>query len=120
MQRRVFLVEAGKALPVVAGAVYLIGCGGPWTSPSEIASIGGFSSVSNTHIHLMRVPASDQIKARATTYTSSSVLEHDHMVTLSDNQLSTLAAGGSVTATSTNSTVTGNHTHDFTFQGMKV
>jgi len=58
MNRRTFVIEAGKAFPIVAGAVYVIGCG-------------------------------------------------------SDNP------GGSVTVTSTQSTVTGNHTHDFTFQGKK-
>jgi hypothetical protein len=41
------------------------------------------------------------------------------MVTLTASQLSTLGSGGSVTVTSTSSTVTGNHTHDFTFQGKK-
>jgi len=42
------------------------------------------------------------------------------MVTLSAAQLSTIASGGSVTVTSTQNTVTGNHTHDFTFQGKKA
>jgi len=41
------------------------------------------------------------------------------MVTLTATQLSTLASGGAVTVTSTLSTVTGNHSHDFTFQGKK-
>jgi hypothetical protein len=53
------------------------------------------------------------------TYTSSTDSAHNHMVTLTAGQLSTLAAGGSVTVTSTSSTVTGTHTHDFTFQGKK-
>jgi len=41
------------------------------------------------------------------------------MVTLTASQLSTLASGGSVTVTSTLNTVTGTHTHEFTFQGKK-
>jgi len=41
------------------------------------------------------------------------------MVTLTASQLSTLASGGSVTVTSTASTITGTHQHDFTFQGKK-
>jgi hypothetical protein len=41
------------------------------------------------------------------------------MVTLTASQMSTLGAGGAVTVSSTNSTVTGNHSHDFTFQGKK-
>ena len=41
------------------------------------------------------------------------------MVTLTSAQLSSIASGGSVTVTSTASTVTGNHQHEFTFQGKK-
>jgi len=65
------------------------------------------------------VPASDQLHPADATYTSSSSLSHVHMVTLSANQLSTIASGGSVIVTSTSSTVTGNHAHDFTFQAKK-
>jgi hypothetical protein len=70
LNRRTFVIEAGKAFPIVAGALYV---------------------------------------------TSS----HVHTVTLSAGQLSTLASGGSLTVTSTQNTVTGNHSHDFTFQGKK-
>jgi len=120
MRRRVFLLGAGKAVPAVAGALYLVGCGGSSpSSPSATADITSVSTVSNAHTHTVGVPASDQMKAVTTTYTSSNNSTHDHMVTLSGSQLSTLASGGSVTVTSTNSTVTGNHAHDFTFQGKK-
>jgi len=120
MQRRVFIIEAGKAFPAVAGALYLIGCGGSSpASPSATADISSVSAASNGHTHTVGVPASDQMKAVATTYTSSNTSAHDHQVTLSASQLSTLASGGSVTVTSANSTVTGNHSHDFTFQGKK-
>src|SRR5262245_11093753 len=117
--RRVFLIEAGKAFPAIAGALYLIGCGGSSTGPSAVADISSVSSVSNAHTHTIGVPSSDQMHPATKTYTSSSTSAHDHMVTLTVTQLSELAAGGSVTVTSTNSTVTGNHTHDFTFQGKK-
>jgi hypothetical protein len=120
MQRRVFLIEAGKAFPVVAGALYLIGCGSSVTAPSDVASISSVSTVVNAHTHSVGVPASDQLHPTTTTYTSSTDSAHNHTVTLTANQLSTLAASGSVTVNSTNSTVTGNHTHDFTFQGKKV
>ncbi len=65
------------------------------------------------------VPASDQLHPTDNTYTSSTDSAHNHMVTLTASQLSTIASGGSVTVTSTSSTVTGNHTHNFTFQGKK-
>jgi hypothetical protein len=120
MQRRVFLLQAGKAVPAVAGALYLIGCGNSTVAPSAVASISSVSTTVNAHTHTVGIPASDQMKAATTTYTSSSSLNHDHMVTLSASQLTTLGQQGTVTVTSTSSAVTGNHTHDFTFQGKKV
>ncbi len=119
MERRVFIIEAGKAFPVIAGTLYLIGCGGSSTSPSAAADISSTSTVVNAHSHTANVPASDQLHPATTTHTSSTDSAHNHMVTLTASQLSTLASGGSVTVTSTLSTVTGTHTHDFTFQGKK-
>ena len=120
VDRRAFVIEAGKAFPVVLGAPYVVGCGesGP-TNPSTIADVSSTSTVLNAHSHSANVPASDQLHPADTTYTSSSSLSHVHMVTLTANQLSTIASGGSMTVTSTVSTVTGGHTHDFTFQGKK-
>ena len=119
MDRRVFVIEAGKAFPVVAGALYLIGCGKSSTSPSAVADVQSSSTVVNNHTHTENVPASDQLHPATTTYTSSTDAGHNHMVTLTASQLSTLASGGSVTVTSTASAVTGAHTHDFTFVGKK-
>ena len=120
VDRRTFVIEAGKAFPVVLGAPYVVGCGesGP-TNPSTIADVSSTSTVLNAHSHSANVPASDQLHPADATYTSSSSLSHVHMVTLSANQLSTIASGGSVIVTSTSSTVTGNHAHDFTFQAKK-
>ena len=118
--RRTFVIEAGKAFPVVAGALYLMSCGSSSpTSPSAVADVLSTSTVVNAHSHTVDVPASDQLHPVDMTYASSSSLSHVHMATLTAGQLSTLASGGSVTVTSTVSTVTGNHTHDFTFQGKK-
>ena len=119
MKRRVFVIQAGKAFPVVAGALYLFGCGGSTTSPSAVAEISSVSTVVNSHSHSVGVPASDQLHPANTTYSSSASSAHEHMVTLTASQLSTLASGSSVTVTSTVSAVTGSHQHDFTFQGKK-
>jgi hypothetical protein len=119
VDRRVFIIRAGQAFPVVAGAVYLIGCGSSTTSPSAVADISSTSTTVNSHTHTAGVPASDQLHPAATTYSSSTDSAHNHMVTLTASQLSTLASGNSVTVTSTSSTVTGAHMHDFTFQGKK-
>ena len=120
MDRRTFVIEAGKAFPVIAGAVYLIGCGNSSpTNPSSVADVSSTSTIVNAHSHSANVPASDQLHPVDATYTSSSSSNHVHMVTLTASQLSTIASGGSVTVTSTASTVTGNHQHDFTFQAKK-
>lgn len=118
MDRRTFVTRAAKALPFVAGALYLVGCSSP-TIPSDVASVTSESTVVNGHSHTVGVSSSDQLHPVTTTYTSSSSLSHEHQVTLTADQLSTIATGGSVTAISTSSSVTGNHQHAFTFQGKK-
>ena len=120
MDRRTFVIEAGKAFPVVIGALYIVGCDNSSTAPSAYAAVSATSTTVNAHNHDANIPASDQQKPVDTTYTSSSTLNHTHMVTLTASQLSSLGAGGSVTVTSTSSTVTGNHSHDFTFTGKKA
>jgi hypothetical protein len=119
MDRRTFVIEAGKAFPVVIGALYVIGCGDNSTAPSAYAAVSATSTTVNGHNHTVGIPASDQQKPADTTYTSSSTLDHAHMVRLTASQLSGLGLGGSVTVTSTSSPVTGNHSHDFTFTGKK-
>lgn len=119
MDRRVFVIQAGQAFPIVAGALYLVGCGSSTTSPSTVADVSSTSTAVNSHTHTANVPASDQMHPTDTTYTSSTDSAHNHLVTLTANQLTMIASGGAVTVTSTVSTVTGNHTHDFTFQGKK-
>jgi len=119
MNRRTFVIEAGKAFPVVIGALYAIGCGDSSTAPSSFAEVSSTSTTVNGHNHSANIPASDQQKPVDTTYTSSSTLSHTHMVTLSAGQLSSLSLGGSVTVTSTVNAATGNHSHDFTFIGKK-
>jgi len=119
MKRRTFVIEAGKAVPVVIGALYVIGCGNSSTAPSAFAEVSSTSTTVNGHNHIANIPASDQQKPADMTYTSSSSLNHTHMVTLTAAQLSSLGLGGSFTVTATVSTVTGNHAHDFTFTGKK-
>src|SRR5262245_21235986 len=120
MERRTFVIEAGKGFPVVIGALYVIACGSDSpTTPSATADILSMSTVVNGHSHTVNVPAADQQHPTNMTYTSSTDSAHTHVVTVSASQLSAIASGGAVTVTSTTSTVTGTHTHDFTFQGKK-
>lgn len=120
MNRRTFVIEAGKAFPVIAGAMYVIACGSSPSSPSSATDITATSTLVNAHTHTEGVPASDQLHPIDVTYTTSASASHTHNVTLTAGQLTTLAGGGSVTVTTTASTVTGNHTHDFTFVGKKA
>ncbi len=120
MKRRVFFVEAGKAFPVVVGALYLVRCGSDnGTNPSDVAAVVAVSTVVNGHTHTTTVPASDQLHPADAVFTSSTDAGHSHMVTLTAGQLGSIAAGGSVTVTSTTSASTGPHSHDFTFKGKK-
>ena len=119
MERRTFVIEAGKAFAVVIGALYPIGCSSSTSSPSTVADVTSTSTTVKGHTRSVNVPASDQLHPTDTTYTSSTSLSHTHMVTLTAAQLATIASGGSVTVTSTASTVTGIHQHDFTFQGKE-
>jgi hypothetical protein len=84
-----------------------------------VADLTVTSTVVNAHSHTVNVSASDQLHPADTTYTTSSTLGHTHTVTLTASQLASIASGGSVTVTSTVSTVTGTHSHDVTFQGKK-
>jgi hypothetical protein len=104
----------------VVGALFLMACGSSTTSPSSsVADLTVTSTVVNGHSHTVNVSASDQLHPADTTYTTSSTLNHTHTVALTASQLASIAAGGTVTVTSSASAVTGNHTHDFTFQGKK-
>ncbi len=120
MQRRVSLIDAIKTVAAVAGVLCLMACGGSPTTPSDVASISSVSTTVNAHTHTVGISSSDQLHPADTTYTSSTDAGHSHTVMLTANQLSRLATQGSVTVTSSTSSVTGNHAHDFTFQGKKV
>ena len=76
MERRTFVIEGGKAFPVVIGALCLIGCGSSGSSPSTVADVTSTSTTVNGHTHSVNVPASDQLHSTATTYTSTTSLSH--------------------------------------------
>ena len=114
--RRNYLLSVVAVVSVLS----LIACGSSTTSPSStVADLTVTSTVVNGHSHTVNVPSSDQLHPADMTYTTSSTLNHTHTVTLTASQLASIAAGGTVTVTSSVSAVTGTHTHDFTFQGKK-
>lgn len=117
MDRRTFIIKAGQAFPVVAGAVYVIGCDSDSTDDGNgngngSTTIVAISTVDAGHSHRVEFPEGDLSSSSAKTYQSSSSGGHTHSVVLSEAQLNTIEGGGSVTVTSSNSD---GHTHQFTF-----
>ena len=125
MDRRRFIIKAGQAFPVFAGAVYLVGCdsnsidsddsggnnnNGGNNQPTFITAV---STVEDGHSHSAQIPIADFALAANRTYNASNSDGHFHMVTLSASQLASLGTGSAVTVTSTSDFA---HTHRFTFQ----
>ena len=127
MNRRRFIIEAGKAFPIVAGAVYVVGCdsNSDGTNNANNENNGGsqimtFSAVSTVvagHSHSATIPVTDLNSATGKSYQSSNSDAHIHTVTLSSSQLETIGSGTSVTVGSSDS---GGHTHQFTFSYTRI
>jgi len=124
MNRRNFIIKAGKAFPVIAGAVYIVGCDSNDSNDSGSGNNNGnnggqpttlrvFSTTSAGHSHSADLPLADVDSVSSKSYQSSNSGGHIHSVTLSVAQLTTIGGGGIVTVTSTDS---GGHTHGFTFE----
>ena len=119
MNRRHFIIKAGTAFPVLAGAVYLVGCDSASSDDGnnnnngspQILSVG--SSFDSGHSHSAEIPLTDLDSTASKTYDTSNSSGHLHMVTLSASQLETIKTGGSVTAQSTNNS---GHSHQFSFK----
>jgi len=122
MNRRRFIIEAGKAFPIIAGAVYVVGCdsnsdGNNISSNGndggdQIMTLSAVSTFVDGHSHSATIPLSDLDSAARKSYQSSNADSHTHTVSLSVSQLGVISSGSSVTVTSTNS---GGHVHQFTF-----
>ncbi len=122
MKRRRFIIEAGKAFPIVFGAVYVVGCdsNSDGNNNSNDGNGGGdqimtLSAVSTHvagHSHSTTIPLSDLNSAARKSYQSSNADSHTHTVSLSASQLGIISAGSPVTVLSSNSV---GHAHEFTF-----
>jgi hypothetical protein len=115
--RRSFLSETTVTLLLIP-IVPLFGCSSS-NSPSGEACTGVSSTSTNVgnHTHTICVLASDLATppAGGATYTSTNAGDpaHTHTVTLSMQQLQSIASNGSVTVTSSSAL---SHTHDFMIQ----
>ena len=123
MDRRKFIIKAGQAFPVVAGALYVVGCdsysddgsgngNGNGNGGNGTMTIVANSTVNSGHSHRIEFPEGDLTSSSAKSYRSTSSGGHTHSVVLSQAQLTTIEGGGSVTVTSSNDS---GHTHQFTF-----
>ena len=115
MDRRKFIIKAGQTFPIVAGAVYVIGCDsdpGADGNGNGSMTIVAVSTVDAGHSHRVEFPESDLSSDTDKSYQSSFDAGHTHAVVLTEAQLEAIANGGSVTVTSSDS---GGHRHNFTF-----
>ncbi|MGE0787586.1 MAG: hypothetical protein AB7S26_18065 [Sandaracinaceae bacterium] len=114
--RRVFLVET---VGVAAATAFAVGCGdggGDDAGPPRTDSGGGgsctpASTIADNHAHVLMIPEADLSSATDVTYDIMGGSPHNHTVTLTAAQLATLAGGGMVTVTSSE---TNAHSHGVT------
>ena len=114
LPRRQFFKEAAGGFVVLT--VLVSGCGSSSDGGGGGDNCDGVergSTSSQGHSHTMCVPRVDlnSPPASGATYDTSVSDSHAHLVTLTQADLTTIAGGGRVTVTSSNS---GGHTHDFT------
>ena len=131
LNRREFLTSTGSGIVTLLLTPILAACGsddsgGTSTSvvpttptPTGCDGAGETSTEVDGHTHTLCVPASDLTSppAGGATYSTSIDAGHDHAVSLSQAQLTTVENGGSVNVTTT--TVSG-HTHGFSVRRTPV
>jgi len=118
MDRREFFIRVGESVIAVPMALMAVSCDDGYnsggTGPSDTND--GFNVTSLTasgHTHSVEVLYADLSSppANGVTYGSTTVGGHSHSITLTQQQLTTINGGSSVTVTSTNSE---GHTHGWT------
>ncbi len=121
IDRRHFVRIAGRAVPIVVGVPYLVGCSST-TDPVDDSDDEGdvdalvivsVSSVNAGHTHSTELPKDDVALTTSKGYASSSSSGHTHTVTFTSDDFETLRTEGAVTVVSSNST---GHSHSFTFR----
>jgi hypothetical protein len=97
-----------------AAAATLAGCSSSSSADAACSNGGKDTAISSNHGHSLKVPAADISAGQGGTYNIQGVADHNHTVTLSGDQLKTLASGGTVTVTSSLNIPGGDHTHNVT------
>ena len=119
MKRRDFIQVLGGALLGGAAVSAIAGCGDDGsTAPAVDATQGGgcanngaTGTVGTNHGHALTVSASDVTAGVEKTLSITGASSHDHDVTLTAANMTTLQGGGMVTVDSTSG---GGHTHSVT------
>jgi hypothetical protein len=123
MLRREFLTAAGRVVLVLPAAAFLASCGGSSSGMNDSGGGSGLTVTSSSalgHSHNLFVPADDVDNppdSGVTLSTSSSsaygIGSHSHMVALSNDQLTTIMNGGTV---SVDTSTFSDHHHSFTIR----
>lgn len=98
---------------VVLGTLGLAACAGGGGGPDGGACSSGAhdTSISANHGHALSVPAADLEAGADQSYSIQGSAAHDHTITITAAQLTTLLAGDPVTVTSSSAL---GHTHEVT------
>ncbi len=123
MDRKTFIEKTLGVMLVAIPAYTIIGCsssddggGGPDDNPnnggaSNCVDNGTLSSISANHGHTLTVPVADVQAGSAKSYSIQGTSAHDHMVTLTAANFSSLQSNTSISVESTNDD---GHTHSVT------
>jgi len=120
VDRRLFIMVAGRAIPIAIGVPYLVACrdsADPITGPDDSNDnnnnvIRSISSVNAGHSHTATIPETDVASTLEKSYGSSSTSGHVHTVTFTQADFDTLRTAGQVTIESSSNS---GHQHSFTF-----
>lgn len=120
IDRRQFIVVAGRSIPITLGVPYLVACGtetDPINGPSNPNNpnsdvITSVSTVDAGHSHNASIPETDVSLTQGKSYGASSASGHVHTVTFTAADFETLRTTGEVTIASSSDA---GHSHSFTF-----
>jgi hypothetical protein len=121
IDRRQFIMVAGRAVPIAIGVPYLVACGsdpiaGPNTpgtpdTPNNTV-ITSISTVEAGHSHNASLPVNDVSSTQGKSYGATSASGHVHTVMFTAADFETLRTAGQVSILSSSNS---GHTHSFTF-----